>query len=106
MNVDQLDEFLAQRHHIEYQVDEEKKCVLFRNVNLFWYANNPDNATQITFAKLATMDKKDLLGTINRGLEVEQITRITGYFSKVAAWNKGKRAELKDRYRSFDEKGY
>jgi len=30
---------------------------------------------------------------------VEQITRITGYFSKVSSWNKGKLAELKDRRR-------
>jgi len=31
---------------------------------------------------------------------VEGITRITGYFSKVSGWNKGKLAELKDRRRS------
>ncbi|MEE8638513.1 MAG: anaerobic ribonucleoside-triphosphate reductase, partial [Candidatus Margulisiibacteriota bacterium] len=32
---------------------------------------------------------------------VEGITRITGYFSKVSGWNKGKLAELKDRHRSI-----
>ncbi|MFH0959206.1 MAG: anaerobic ribonucleoside-triphosphate reductase, partial [Pseudomonadota bacterium] len=32
--------------------------------------------------------------------EVEQITRITGYFTKVSSWNKGKRGELKDRHRN------
>ena len=31
--------------------------------------------------------------------QVEQITRITGYFTKVASWNKGKKGELRDRYR-------
>jgi ribonucleoside-triphosphate reductase (formate) len=31
---------------------------------------------------------------------VEQITRITGYFTKVSSWNKGKRGELKDRFRN------
>jgi ribonucleoside-triphosphate reductase len=31
---------------------------------------------------------------------VEGITRITGYFSKISGWNKGKIAELRDRYRS------
>ena len=31
---------------------------------------------------------------------VEGITRITGYFTKVSSWNKGKLGELKDRYRS------
>ncbi|MHB8204560.1 MAG: anaerobic ribonucleoside-triphosphate reductase [Desulfomonilaceae bacterium] len=32
--------------------------------------------------------------------KVEQITRITGYFTKISSWNKGKRGELKDRYRN------
>ncbi|MGA2955021.1 MAG: anaerobic ribonucleoside-triphosphate reductase [Thermodesulfobacteriota bacterium] len=32
--------------------------------------------------------------------EVEGITRITGYFTKVSSWNKGKLGELRDRYRS------
>lgn len=31
--------------------------------------------------------------------KVENITRITGYFSKVSGWNKGKLGELRDRYR-------
>lgn len=30
---------------------------------------------------------------------VEGITRVTGFFSKVGSWNKGKLGELKDRYR-------
>ena len=33
-------------------------------------------------------------------IEVDGITRVTGYFSKVSGWNVGKRAELADRYRS------
>lgn len=32
--------------------------------------------------------------------EVEGITRITGYFSKVSQWNKGKLGELRDRFRN------
>jgi anaerobic ribonucleoside-triphosphate reductase len=32
--------------------------------------------------------------------EVEGITRITGYFTKISSWNKGKLGELRDRYRS------
>lgn len=32
--------------------------------------------------------------------DVEGITRITGYFTKVSGWNKGKKGELKDRYRN------
>jgi ribonucleoside-triphosphate reductase len=49
-------------------------------------------------------------GQITRGLReacpycssgnIEGITRITGYFSRITGWNKGKMAELKDRFRS------
>ena len=33
-------------------------------------------------------------------MDVDGITRVTGYFSKVSGWNDGKRAELADRFRS------
>lgn len=32
--------------------------------------------------------------------DVDGITRITGYFTKVSSWNQGKRGELRDRYRN------
>ncbi len=35
-----------------------------------------------------------------QSVRVEGITRITGYFSKVSGWNKGKLAELRDRHRA------
>jgi len=31
---------------------------------------------------------------------VDGITRITGYFTKISSWNKGKLGELHDRFRS------
>jgi ribonucleoside-triphosphate reductase len=31
---------------------------------------------------------------------VDGITRITGYFTKVSSWNKGKLGELRNRYRN------
>ena len=34
--------------------------------------------------------------------EVDGITRITGYFTRTSSWNKGKRGELADRYRSSE----
>lgn len=39
--------------------------------------------------------------------EVEGITRITGYFTKISSWNKGKLGELRDRFRNegFFEEG-
>lgn len=38
--------------------------------------------------------------------DVDGITRITGYFTKVSSWNKGKRGELKDRYRNVEFFGH
>jgi ribonucleoside-triphosphate reductase len=32
--------------------------------------------------------------------KVDGITRITGYFTKISSWNKGKLGELRDRYRN------
>jgi anaerobic ribonucleoside-triphosphate reductase len=32
--------------------------------------------------------------------DVDGITRITGYFTKISSWNKGKLGELRDRYRN------
>jgi len=34
--------------------------------------------------------------------KIEGITRITGYFSRIPGWNKGKIAELRDRFRSTE----
>lgn len=34
--------------------------------------------------------------------KLESMTRITGYFTRISSWNKGKLGELKDRFRSKD----
>ena len=70
---------------------------------------NTDNA-QIAFSPEFT--SCDDCGKVTRGLvercphcssaNIEGITRITGYFSRIPGWNKGKMGELKDRYRSVD----
>ncbi|MBU0629331.1 MAG: anaerobic ribonucleoside-triphosphate reductase [Candidatus Margulisbacteria bacterium] len=70
---------------------------------------NTDNA-QIAFSPEFTAC--DDCGKVTRGLvercphcssaNIEGITRITGYFSRVPGWNKGKMGELKDRFRSAD----
>ena len=53
--------------------------------------------TEEAFAKL---DVNSLNAVTARGRDVDHITRVTGYFSKVAGWNKGKTQELKDRHRT------
>jgi len=42
----------------------------------------------------------DLLKQTHHGKNVEWISRVTGYFSKINSWNKGKKEEFKDRYRT------
>ena len=64
---------------------------------------------QIVFSPEFTVCKT--CNSVGRGLrdtcvhcgssEVDGITRITGYFTTVSSWNKGKLGELKDRYKSF-----
>jgi len=96
-----LDNFLDQNPHIEWKIGEDH--VLFRNTQLAWYKNDESRATKVTFKKLDEEDftPKDLRREINRGLEVDGITRITGYMTKVSSWNPGKLGELTDR-RKFD----
>ena len=59
-----------------------------------------DTLHNITVDAMAKLNLKSLAAVTAAGKDVEHITRITGYFSKVSAWNKGKLAELKDRHRS------
>ena len=92
----ELDKFLTEHQHIEYSYDKDN--FYFKNTNLPWYQQD-GNCTAITRARMNTITENELLIEINRGLQVEQITRVTGYFSKVGSWNAGKRAELKDRVR-------
>ena len=93
----ELNGFLAKNKSIECHTDNTFSY--FRNKDLPWYANNPEHSTRITKDRLAQLSSEDLIKQINKGLEVEQITRITGYFTKISQWNKGKRGELKDRFR-------
>jgi hypothetical protein len=97
MTQDELNVFLAKNNSIECNSDDS--FFYFRNRDLPWYANNPGQSTRITNHLVAQLSSEELMNQINKGLEVEQITRITGYFTKISQWNKGKRGELKDRFR-------
>ena len=93
----ELNGFLEQNKSIEYKTDDSFSY--FRNKDLPWYASNPGHSTRITQEMITKLSPEELMHHINKGLEVEQITRITGYFTKISQWNKGKRGELKDRVR-------
>jgi hypothetical protein len=99
MTKDEFDDFCESHKDIEWQYDEEKKEFAFRNICLDWYLADKNRATVVTEDKIKDIKPDDLLKAINSGLEVEQMTRITGYFAKVASFNKGKMGELKDRHK-------
>jgi len=92
-----LDLFLDTHRHIEWKEDDD--AILFRNALLPWYQNDLNRATRVTREKLQTLNGEDLLSHINWGLDVEHITRVTGYFAKTRSFNPGKLAEFKDRNR-------
>ncbi len=74
-------------------------------------AFNHSESAQIAFSPEFTICND--CGRIERGLldscrgcnsgDVDGITRITGYFTKISSWNAGKRAELRDRVRTAVE---
>jgi hypothetical protein len=97
MNAQELEIFLEKNDHILCFDALEEELLCFRNEHLDWYLNNPERKTAITYNKVEELNEDQLIMAINKGLEVENITRITGYFTKVSSWNPGKRAELKDR---------
>ena len=80
---------------------EDNGDVYFKDKSIPWYAGNESRCTKITSEKFKSMGVEELDEAVYGGLRLEQITRITGYFTKVASWNKGKVGELKDR-RRFD----
>jgi len=88
----------------EAQPDKEALATFV--INVFKYTQNDQVAFSPEFTACLAC------GKTSRGLSeacpycqsknVDGITRITGYFTKVSSWNKGKLGELHDRYRNVD----
>jgi len=99
---DFLDKHIDLEHGMEIDSrateDREPPGILFRDLTIPWYQKD-DNVTRITVKKFLEMTPTELDEAVYGGLRVEHITRVTGYFTKVSQWNKGKLAELKDRQR-------
>ena len=98
MTPKELELFLSVNPHIQF-ADDFNGQVLFRNERLDWYKNDADRATAVTYEKLEELSVDGLIKAVNKGLEIDNITRITGYFTKKSSWNPGKLAELRDRKR-------
>ena len=60
---------------------------------------DPPEHVRIDIAKLPDLTWEQIKGVVAHGRDVEHITRVTGYLSRTAGWNKGKRQELEDRAR-------
>lgn len=54
---------------------------------------------RIDLDKLKDITEGEIKLMLAHGKNIEQMTRVTGYFSLIKKWNAGKKAELKDRYR-------
>ena len=58
-----------------------------------------ETETHFTDRVIGEMELDELLKATHHGKNIEQMTRVTGYFSKISKWNRGKKGELKDRHR-------
>jgi hypothetical protein len=99
MTLEELDKFLEERPYVQWMADEEGNFY-FRHEQF----DKEDEKVKITMTALSKITAPELEKVLVNGRNVEQITRITGYFSKIGGWNKGKRGELVDRHRVSIEK--
>lgn len=66
--------------------------------------NRFETETHFAFDAIQKNNLELLLMMMAHGKNVEHVTRVTGFYSKVGSWNKGKRGELRDRYKSRIER--
>lgn len=88
------------------EAQPDKEALAGFVINVFKYTQNDQIAFSPEFTACLAC------GKTSRGLsetcpyceskDVDGITRITGYFTKISSWNKGKLGELHDRYRNID----
>ena len=98
MTPEQVWNFCELNQHIKCKDLEVDSILFFRNENLSYYINDDNRWVGIAHDDIQHLkNEAHLLKFINHIFEVECITRITGYMSKVSGWNKGKIAELHDR---------
>jgi hypothetical protein len=96
MTLEEFEKFV-EKDGIEWAEDNDH--FYFRDRNLNWYAKDTKNALRIGKDRMKDLSLIDLEAELSRGLKVEHITRVTGYFAKVNSWNPGKRGELHDRHK-------
>ena len=90
----ELDQYLEDRPHVLWAEGDDGNFY-FRHEQ--FDGENEKLKVEPKAMKELTAEKLDQVLTAGRN--VDHITRITGYFSRVAGWNKGKKGELADRHR-------
>jgi hypothetical protein len=95
MTLEELNAFLENNPSVEWAKDEEGNIYLRHNT-----FDNPNEKLKIEPQALASLTPQKLEQILIGGRNVEHITRVTGYFSRVSGWNKGKRGELVERHRA------
>jgi hypothetical protein len=94
MTIEELNTFLEKNQDIEWAQDDEGNIFLRHAIY-----DQPHEKTKIEPRALAGLTPQKLENILVGGRNVEHITRVTGYFSRVSGWNRGKKGELKDRHR-------
>lgn len=94
MTIEELNTFLEKNQDVEWAQDDEGNIFL-RHV----LYDQPHEKIKIEPRALSGLTPQKLEKILIGGRNVEYITRVTGYFSRVSGWNKGKKGELKDRHR-------
>ncbi|MCP4713852.1 MAG: hypothetical protein GY868_01945 [Deltaproteobacteria bacterium] len=100
MNGAELESFFEKNSRIEWFDDVDNELMVFRNLDLLAFQKERTAGVAVSYTdlhKVAT--EQQLLDVISCGYHVEQMARVTGYYSKVGSWNKGKVGELKERRR-------
>jgi hypothetical protein len=94
MTPEELDLFLEKNLDVEWMMDDAGNLYL-RHAKYF----QPEEKLKIEPLALPGLTTTQLEKLLVGGKNVEHITRITGYFSRVSGWNRGKKGELQDRHR-------
>ncbi len=94
MTIDELNIFLEKNLEVEWHQDDDGTIYLRHST-----FDDPTEKLKIAPGALEKISVSQLKSLLVGGRNIEHITRITGYFSKVEGWNKGKQGELRDRQR-------
>lgn len=92
MELQELKDKLSAEKHI-YDFTEEGGDLIIRN-------KKHGVKVRCSAEAVAKHDWASIKSQTVGGRDVNHITRVTGYFTIVEGWNKGKLGELKDRYHS------